>query len=70
MNEEKINIEIDENGEVFVETDGIKGPACIKEVEKLLNELAFISDTNKSDEYYMDNSTQIKQKDAVKRNLK
>ena len=68
MGEEIINIEIGENGEVFIETNGIKGPACIDEVEKLLKELVFVTDMNKSDEYFMENSAGITLKNTVKRN--
>ncbi|GAB7016334.1 hypothetical protein JCM10550A_17020 [Methanogenium cariaci] len=67
---EEITIEIDENGEIFIETNGIKGPACIAQVEELLKELAIVSDTNKSDEYYMENSTLVRQKDMLRRSQK
>lgn len=64
---EEISIEIDENGEIFIETNGIRGPACIDQVEELLKDLAVVSDTNKSDEFYMDNSVQVARKDVVRR---
>jgi DUF2997 family protein len=70
MMSEEITIEIDENGEIFIETNGIKGPACIAQVEELLKELAIVSDTNKSDEYYMENSTLVRQKDMLRRSQK
>lgn len=70
MGEEIINIDIDENGEIFIETNGIKGPACTEEVEKLLKELAIVTDTNKSDEYFMENSAGIAIKETVRRNLR
>ena len=64
---EEISIEIDENGEIFIETHGIKGPVCIDQVENLLKDLAIVSEINKSDEYYMDNSAHVNQKDMVRR---
>lgn len=64
---EEISIEIDENGEIFIETNGIRGPACIDQVEELLKDLAVVSDTNKSDEYYMENPAHVAQNDVVRR---
>lgn len=67
MSEEIINIDIDENGAIFIETNGIKGPACVEEVERLFKELALVTDTNKSDEYFMENSAGIALKETVRR---
>ena len=64
---EEISIEIDENGEIFIETNGIRGPACIDQVEELLKDLAVVSAPNKSEEYYMENPAQVAQKDVVRR---
>lgn len=52
MKEQRINITINEDGSLDLKTDGIKGEACLSEVEELLNELADIKEVKKTDEYY------------------
>ena len=54
--EEKILIEFDENGEIVVETRGIKGKACLDDVKDLLEGVATITHEHKTDEYYSGNS--------------
>lgn len=53
MTEEKIIIKIDKDGNLKVEVSGILGPACVDEVKKLLEDIAYIQDIIKTDEYYM-----------------
>lgn len=52
MKEQRINITINEYGSLDLKTDGIKGEACLSEVEELLDELADIKEVKKTDEYY------------------
>lgn len=53
MKDEKIKVIIDENGEIFVETDGILGPACVDEIAKIMKDAAIAVEANKTDEYHM-----------------
>lgn len=52
MKEQRINITINEDGSLDLKTDGIKGEACLSEVEELLDELADIKEVKKTEEYY------------------
>lgn len=52
MKEQRINITINEDGSLDLKTDGIKGEACLSEVEELLDELADIKEVKKTNEYY------------------
>ena len=52
MKEQRINITINEDGSLDLKTDGIKGEACLSEVEEILDGLADIKDIKKTDEYY------------------
>ena len=52
MKEQRINITINEDGSLDLKTDGIKGDACLSEVEEILDELADIKEVKKTDEYY------------------
>ena len=68
MTEEEITVTIDEKGEMSVKTRGILGPACIDEVSRLLEELAIITEVNKTDEYHMKAQVQeaVKTKQVVR----
>lgn len=52
MQEQRITVKINEDGSLDLKTDGIKGEACLSEVEELLDELADIKEVKKTDEYY------------------
>ncbi len=52
MLEQRITVTINEDGSLDLKTDGIKGEACLSEVEEILNELADIKEVKKTDEYY------------------
>lgn len=52
MQEQRITVTINEDGSLDLKTDGIKGEACLSEVEELLDELADIKEVKKTDEYY------------------
>ena len=51
MAEHKIIITIDEQGKITASTDGIKGEACMEELELLLGEQESIGQVKKTDEY-------------------
>lgn len=54
MTDEKIKVIIDENGEIFVETNGILGPACVDEIAKIMKDVGIAFESNKTDEYHME----------------
>ena len=60
MREERITITINEDGSLNVKTDGIKGEACLEEVNALLDELSNIKEIIKTDEFNQKINTQNK----------
>jgi hypothetical protein len=52
MAEQKIIVEIDENGKINAETFGIKGEVCIYELQKILDEEENIVSVSKTDEFF------------------
>ena len=50
--QEEIEIEFNDDGEIVVKTEGMKGPVCLSEVTRLLEGLATITNERKTDEYY------------------
>jgi hypothetical protein len=40
MPEQRIVVEIDENGKINAKTDGIKGEICIAEIQQLFGEIS------------------------------
>lgn len=66
MQEQRISITISEDGSLNVKTDGIKGEACISEVEELLDEIADIEKVDKTDEYYQKTNTVSQNKNIQK----
>lgn len=52
MKEEKIIITINEDGSLELKSEGIKGEACMSEIEALLSEDMDIESDKKTDEYY------------------
>jgi len=51
MAEEKIVVEIDENGELKAETFGLVGPICMEKLDKLLKDFDG-GDNEKKPDYY------------------
>lgn len=51
MKEDRITITINEDGSLNVKTEGLKGEACLDEVNALLDEVANIKEIKKTDEY-------------------
>ncbi|WP_028330170.1 DUF2997 domain-containing protein [Brachyspira alvinipulli] len=64
MREERITITINEDGSLNVKTDGIKGEACLDEVNALLDELSNIKEIKKTDEF--NQKINIQQKNTLK----
>lgn len=60
MREERITITINEDGSLNVKTNGIKGEACLEEVNALLDELSNIKEIKKTDEFNQKINTQNK----------
>ncbi len=59
MAEQKITIEIDENGKIDAKTDGIKGVSCMDELDKILeNETTIYS--KKTDDIYKKDNKRVK----------
>jgi hypothetical protein len=59
MAEQKITIEIDENGKIDAKTDGIKGVSCMEELDKILgNETTIYS--KKTDDIYKRDNKRVK----------
>jgi hypothetical protein len=52
MAEQTITIEIDGNGKIKAETEGIKGEMCLDELQKLLEDFSDLQSVNKTDEFY------------------
>ena len=52
MEEEKIIIEIDENGRITADLEGFKGEICETEIGELLEGIAEINVVHKKDDYF------------------
>jgi hypothetical protein len=57
MKEYKIEIEIDENGNIKAETKGMEGEVCVSELDGILEGLGEISEEKKKPEYYKKQKT-------------
>ena len=63
---EKIIIEIDEDGKITAEAEGFIGKICMKELEKILEDMPEIEDTKHKKDYYK-KDTRIRRVSKVKR---
>jgi hypothetical protein len=52
MREQRITVTIDADGKMSAKTNGIKGEACIEELEALLTELAELDEIEHTREYH------------------
>ena len=66
MKEEKIIIEIDEDGKITAEADGFIGKLCMKELEKILEDMPEIDDTKHKKDYYK-KDTKVRRVSQIKR---
>lgn len=53
---------IDENGEITIEVNGLKGSACKKLTEELINSLGEVKETKLTSEYYQKPLASVKVK--------
>lgn len=58
----QILIEIDVDGEIKMETKGLKGPSCMEELEVLMQNIAGEKEIKKTQEYYEKTNRESKQK--------
>jgi len=66
MAEQRIIIEIDENGKIHAKTEGIKGEMCLDELQKLLSEYVDLLSITKTDEFYQQNELKNQTKNINK----
>ena len=50
--EEKITVEISEDGEIHAETFGMQGTECTQELDRLMKGLATVRERHRKDDYY------------------
>lgn len=62
MAEQTITIEIDENGKIKAETEGIKGEMCLDELQKLLEDFGELQSVNKTDEFHQNQTINVNKK--------
>ena len=48
----RIEITIKEDGTILAHTEGIKGPKCVDELKKLLEDIAEVDEVTHTEEYY------------------
>jgi len=52
MKEHKIQVTINEDATMTIDAEGFAGDACVKEVEKLLDDIASLGEIRKKPDYY------------------
>jgi hypothetical protein len=65
VKEYKIEIEIDESGNIKAETKGMEGTVCVSELDEILEGLGEVSEEKKKPEYYKKQT--IKERVKVRR---
>ena len=53
----KINVSLSSDGKVFVETDGYKGPSCVKAITELFDEFAEVDGFERKSDFYEEEET-------------
>ena len=53
----RISVSVSKEGKVFVETDGYKGPSCVKAVTELFDEFAELDGFEHKSDYYEEEET-------------
>ncbi|HEC39787.1 hypothetical protein LCGC14_0924090 [marine sediment metagenome] len=66
LKEEKIIIDIYEDGKITAEADGFIGKICMKELEKILEDMPEIEETKHKKDYYK-KDTKVRRISQVKR---
>jgi len=60
MNKQRIIVSISKkDGEIKLETHGVKGKACLDMLEELLGEIVEITETTPTDEYYQGDEVEV-----------
>ncbi|MCL2219755.1 MAG: DUF2997 domain-containing protein [Chitinispirillia bacterium] len=68
MAEERIVIEIDDNGKINAETFGIKGEVCLGELQAILGNVGGdVESISKTDEYYQKLNQNVTNRQEVRR---
>lgn len=52
-----IYVSLSSDGKVFVETDGYKGPTCVKAITELFDEFAELDEFEHKSDYYEEEET-------------
>ncbi|MCL2142730.1 MAG: DUF2997 domain-containing protein [Methanomassiliicoccaceae archaeon] len=53
MPEQKITIQIDENGQISAKTDGFKGEICLDALQNILGAEEVFADVKPTDDFYV-----------------
>jgi len=67
MTEQRIIIEIDENGKIKAKTSEIKGEICLDELQELLEDIAVLDNVKKTDEFYQKKEIRTSNKISLKK---
>lgn len=59
MNEKKIVIKVNENGEIDAETFNMEGIDCVQELDRLMKNLAIVTEEKKKPEYYKNKTKSV-----------
>jgi len=52
MSEQKITIQIDENGQISAKTNGFKGEVCMRALQEILGKKELFADVKPTDDFY------------------
>jgi len=63
--EQRITIEIDEEGKIIAKTSGFKGEACLEELQKLLDEEISPLSLKPTDDFYQKDTIISQQKQSI-----
>lgn len=67
MAEQKITIEIDEDGKISAKTSGFKGETCLEALQELLDKQLSLASFKPTDDYYQQNKVTSQQKQSMER---
>lgn len=65
--EQRITIEIDEDGKILAKTGGFKGESCLEALQELLEEHLSPSSFKPTDDYYQQTTAKSQQKQSMGR---
>lgn len=67
MAEQRITIEIDEDGKISAKTSGFKGETCLEALQQLLEEQISPANFKPTDDYYQQATARFQQKQSMER---